>query len=1022
MVNYNIDVYLKHTEMENMYVRELIELVTNDVNGNTFNFTIYESDNLFDLTNKRVTLIVRSKSGTVVQENCKIVDAKQGKASITLAADMFMENSTYMAEVQIWEGINSRVTTLPFDYTVRLSLESDESIKADPRFSLLQVALQNVNDADNKSKEALRISKEAKAICDELVPKANTASQNAQEALDRALSVVTQEELANKVMAGGKEANFNFTGNKVVPDGLVSNASSFNNSNDFTLIAKINVKEKYSQDFAILEHREASKSGFAIVLYSNGEIAFRTFNGNTVKDTRLTSESLLELAILNSGGKYKAIVNGKTLELDTSTMVNYEGTIVIPSVSFEKTELLCLYSRSLPIRDVTRNFQVLNNSPALKGTEITDSEGNKSTLLFSSDGDHVAMRTGRTVEEEYMGVLATMGKEFTADVQGKISVSNGVKARLISGEIQGQTVKNICKQSTITVEADRMTINNTNKIDNIGYSFKNNTSKIIIAQIYNTATDTFKRVVTIQANSTLAISASNEYIRIIQCRFSDGWANTDVDKQAFSNTCLIIETGYIDKITSYIPFGINSTQAIINNNGNQFPIYESMIYGKTRILKEPKGTQNWSEISDSEARDTTKFDYKLDSVNGDLGSVYGESDLIYRGSKTKQNNSNEVVFVGNEDWKISSAVNDESLLRVWMVLDNSKPNTKCLSDNFIGANGLSSAIDFECIGIQGNGSNISIFIKKSRLATPDIEGFKKWLQEHPTTVRYQLAAPQEIPLTDEEFEAYDKYKKLILLPFAEDKLILNDDGSVTWNNVSERYTISGDEVFVNSPSYTNETVYGVYFTPNRNAKNLGKVFSNYFSYSLDVKAKICCSPSANGFILFTFDKTEVDSIEKAKQWFKTNTTSLIYETRDVRITHIPKEIVPTILTDKINILSVDSAVQPASFTAVIPTTDGVKKEYILTPVNGWSVNREFICKLKHDGSVELMGDVTAPGSYNTHLAILPPECRPSRKVIVSAFKGSVLVAVEINTDGTIKIPTTTTGAVSIDTSFRKDVR
>ena len=156
MVNYKINVYLKHTEMENMYVREFIELVTQDVNGNNFEFTVYEDDNVYDLTNKRVTMVVKSDSGTVIQENCQVVDAKQGKATITLPPDMLIENGPYMAEVQIWEGVNSRVTTLPFDYTVRLSLENDESIKADPRFSLLQVALQNVNDADGKPKEPLK--------------------------------------------------------------------------------------------------------------------------------------------------------------------------------------------------------------------------------------------------------------------------------------------------------------------------------------------------------------------------------------------------------------------------------------------------------------------------------------------------------------------------------------------------------------------------------------------------------------------------------------------------------------------------------------------------------------------------------------------------------------------------------------------------------------------------------------------------------------------------------------------------
>lgn len=195
MINYNIDVYLRHTEMENMYVRELIELVTNDYNGNVFNFTIYDNDqSLYDLTGKTVSLIVKSELGTVIEESCIISEASNGKAKITLPSDMFCEKGTYYAEIQIWKG-TSRITTLPFDYTVRLSLDNDEAVKADNRFSLLQQALENVASSDATSKEALKIANQAKTIVDVLVPQANTAASNAQEALDRATSVVTQEEL-----------------------------------------------------------------------------------------------------------------------------------------------------------------------------------------------------------------------------------------------------------------------------------------------------------------------------------------------------------------------------------------------------------------------------------------------------------------------------------------------------------------------------------------------------------------------------------------------------------------------------------------------------------------------------------------------------------------------------------------------------------------------------------------------------------------------------------------------------------
>jgi hypothetical protein len=140
--------------MEAMYVREMIDLVTNDHNGNTFNFTIHEGESIFDLTGKTVKLLVKSQNGTTIMDDCTLsTPYTAGKAYIVLPSDMFQEGGAYVAEVQIYQGVN-RITTLPFDYTVRLSLETDESVLADNRYSLLQQALIDVEDAQTQAAAA----------------------------------------------------------------------------------------------------------------------------------------------------------------------------------------------------------------------------------------------------------------------------------------------------------------------------------------------------------------------------------------------------------------------------------------------------------------------------------------------------------------------------------------------------------------------------------------------------------------------------------------------------------------------------------------------------------------------------------------------------------------------------------------------------------------------------------------------------------------------------------------------------
>jgi hypothetical protein len=49
---------------------------------------------------------------------------------------------------------------------------------------------------------------------------------------------------------------------------------------------------------------------------------------------------------------------------------------------------------------------------------------------------------------------------------------------------------------------------------------------------------------------------------------------------------------------------------------------------------------------------------------------------------------------------------------------------------------------------------ISVFIDKSRLATPDLAGFKAYLQANETIVQYVLATPEEIAIPADEVEAY----------------------------------------------------------------------------------------------------------------------------------------------------------------------------------------------------------------------------------------------------------------------------
>lgn len=577
MVNYKINVYLKHTEMENMYVREFIELVTQDINGNNFEFTVYEDDNVYDLTNKRVTMVVKSDSGTVIQENCQVVDAKRGKATITLPPDMLIENGPYMAEVQIWEGVNSRVTTLPFDYTVRLSLENDESIKADPRFSLLQVALQNVNDADGKSKEALKLSKEAKAICDDLVPKANTAAQNAQEALDRAESVVTQEELAQKVMLDGKDTKFDFIESKITQGWIDNSTYDFNLNND---------------DFSILFDLKPSnlKETTTLLYMTNGiQIFYSTSTGNirfgvlgdTVTYTEMGKYMPNKHYIFNvvkTKNTVNVMINNDNYIIDVSKMKGGTTKILIPAAMSGLYNIYKVYNKALESIEQQHNFSVLNNPPSIKELHTTDSTGKTSILKLASDEDHVEMASGRTLREEYMGVLKAMGKEVPSADGSPIEVNNGIKARLISGEIKGQTVKCISKLLKYTHDASTGRTKDVNlQLEKAKYTFSvevtENVGNNILGFIFKDgARDVYKNI------PINGVGFFKNVIDLSTCINNPRLYAIYATESGVSGSNKLVEQvnilyGEVNLITGLVDKGLSSTEAIISNNGQQYPIY-----------------------------------------------------------------------------------------------------------------------------------------------------------------------------------------------------------------------------------------------------------------------------------------------------------------------------------------------------------------------------------------------------------------------------------------------------------------
>lgn len=761
-----------------------IQFTTEDFGMCQITFSLLE-DRItpYNLSNCIVRMVINGQ-----QQDCTISDANNGKAEIVLLQSMFTEVGHVFAELQIYDATNQtmRLTTPTFKYTVRKSLMDDNTVQADANYSILQQMILNVSNADKVSSEALKIANNAKAICDDLVPKANTAAQNAQTALDRAESVVTQEELAQKVMLDGKDTKFDFIKNKVMQDGLCTYIGSINDYSglkefpftqevkNFTLQMKMNFnKLTNGKELGKLVGFKVNEFSFQLVTWEN--YFYLVFYDKN--DVRRVYKATVAVGL----NKWINVVVSGDISKPTLTMNNKENPLVLsdsnaPNIKvFNKLFIginnsadgliksVVLTNRILSGQESQHNFSALDNPESIKELHTTDSTGKTSILNLASSEDFVEMSTGRTLREEYMGVLKTMGKEFTSADGSPIQVPNGIDARIIDAEIKGQSVKSIANvDDRFRTAVGDGTIKVALAISDIGLVKPSSDYTLVTEVISNTLNGDFKLVSINTSNMMMdtndSVSAGKTGIFIVKLRSKANLSGTsqiirhaltaDSTSGSITYRSCVFEGDLTKVVKGFAPFGLVSTEAIISNNGEEYPIY---------------------------ANEEDRANKKVISLGG-VGDVKDTLEILEDGSA------------------------------IWM------------------QNVYKSFIDASLVTMQAqNETHITCTQKNDGVHIPKIA----WA--------------------------------------------LND-------GICNRLKWLGNYL-------NNENCIGV---------NTNKNFS------------------------FTFLKSDFATLDAVKESIISNPIELCYQLDTPIVTHIPKEIVPSILTHKTNILEVGGAVKPSSFKVIVP--------------------------------------------------------------------------------------------------------
>ncbi|GAA0069262.1 hypothetical protein UT300003_07850 [Clostridium sardiniense] len=211
-----------------------------------------------------------------------------------------------------------------------------------------------------------------------------------------------------------------------------------------------------------------------------------------------------------------------------------------------------------------------------------------------------------------------------------------------------------------------------------------------------------------------------------------------------------------------------------------------------------------------------KEDRKEILLNQPLIGLSNTFDRIFEkdGKVVLEQNIDKDIFNGDENW-ILYQNNSEVTERFGLILPKMKRESfqKILCDKFENQTNKNASNDMEYVfAYERNGqSEIQIRINKNKLATQDVNGFKKWLQANPVTVYYQRASAiiTELNIKDLDLSVFQDVTHIMStnsIPAEFKFKIASNIGSILQQqskNINDLYKII-DEILV--PQVTSNTL------------------------------------------------------------------------------------------------------------------------------------------------------------------------------------------------------------------------
>lgn len=719
-----------------------------------FNIEVTEEGEKKDLTGQTIKLFARKSDGKMVEQSSgiSITNAEQGELTIDLLNAAVQTPGYVYFELEISDS-NGIISTADFVYRVIPKVGSDEAIESTnevatlkeieiyvaqakvelQRFKELQTEMLRTNEIINSNEEG-RVSAEEKRV--------NSENKRALAEEERG-TLFTQKEEERGTLFAQKEVERDDT----FAQGERERNERFEEAESDRAVAE-------SERVIAEQVREEKFAGFESKISSNTKELKAARSASTGEkfnslDERIDHEvdrlnKKIDVTMLQQEDKENHTIENTVNGMTTDMVI--KGRTLQNLWDIETTD--GFYMANLDngyYVENSKNFACLPNTKyTVIYNEKIPTDNNASVLYKDVNGIHISeganCRNGQIVTfttPSNCYYLYTRG--FRNNVPHSVS-GNGFNFIIVEGELK-ESVNYFEGIKSFGQQENKISILSSGKnlfdLDGIAKNFNYKEIKDGF-EIYNTADFPYP----------YANIKKRMFLKKGTYTFSYSGEGTGFVNIAVRST--VDDTSYSGDVKPNIPktFTLDTDKEVFVTFYLQGNVTTGVYKNKYTHIQIVEGSQNLSY-------EPYQQDKKDILIKEPLRSVGDIQDIMYEDNgQVKVNRyTRQYTFTGNESIR-TFGLTDETTELGFEFLDfklgfkpvnNNFPNA--ISNRFRVYASVYAGSSYEGIALNQNG-NTYIRISKDKLSTPDVEGFKAWLKENPTTIYYELAEPVETPLDE----------------------------------------------------------------------------------------------------------------------------------------------------------------------------------------------------------------------------------------------------------------------------------